>query len=572
MASITITWSANPATDNIIAYDIYGANGTSVAFGSTSLLASINALTWTDIGLPNNQARTYYVVARNTLGSSAPDGPLNITSAAASGVYVQNAGAAPSLQEGLHSARPAAGTANRLYLETDTKALFRDNGASWDGIGSAPGLTDSHIFVGDASNDAADVAMSGDATISNTGAVTVSAIGGVVPGTAAFLASDTDGTLAANSDSRLATQKATKTYIDTKVAGLSWKQAVRAATTANGTLATAFANGQTIDGVTLATADRILIKNQSTGADNGIYIVAASGAPARATDADAGSELVNATMYVSEGTTLADTQWTCTTNAPITIGSTSLAFAQLTSGGGAVSSVFGRTGAVIAATNDYSFSQISGVAAAAQLPPATSSTPGAVQPDNTSITVSAGVLSAAGFVPAAAAFHPGFQTARLYTTPLDSATQRNMAANVLIAIPFYVPVTTTFTKIAVRVTTGAVGTHVDLGIYANNNGIPGTLILDAGPVATATSSTTASITISQTLQPGWYWPACWCDGAPTLQAGSTGPFNFFLGFDTSSNASQSIQTSVTYSANNLPNPFSPIAYSNTAPFLVFLIK
>jgi hypothetical protein len=145
---------------------------------------------------------------------------------------------------------------------------------------------------------------------------------------------DTDGTLAANSDTKLASQKATKTYVDGKVAGLSWKQAVRAATTSNHTLATAYANGQVIDGVTLATGDRVLIKNQTTGSENGIYIVPASGAPTRATDADSGAELVNATVYVSEGTTNADTQWTCTTNATITVGTTALTFAQLATGGG----------------------------------------------------------------------------------------------------------------------------------------------------------------------------------------------------------------------------------------------
>lgn len=134
-------------------------------------------------------------------------------------------------------------------------------------------------------------------------------------------------------------QSAAQTYTDGKVAGLSWKQAVRAATTANGTLATAFENGDSLDGVTLATGDRILIKNQSSASENGIYTVNASGAPTRATDADAGSELVNATVYISEGTTQADTQWTCTTNAPITINSTSLAFAQLSTGSGTVTSV-----------------------------------------------------------------------------------------------------------------------------------------------------------------------------------------------------------------------------------------
>lgn len=150
-------------------------------------------------------------------------------------------------------------------------------------------------------------------------------------GTGGLLTLDTDGTLAANSDTTLASQKAVRTAINAAVAGLSWKQAVRAATTANGTLATAFENGDAIDGVTLATGDRILLKNQSSASENGIYVVAASGAPTRATDADSGAELVNASVYVSEGSTLADTQWTCTTNATITVGSTSITFAQFIS-------------------------------------------------------------------------------------------------------------------------------------------------------------------------------------------------------------------------------------------------
>lgn len=144
---------------------------------------------------------------------------------------------------------------------------------------------------------------------------------------------DTDGALAANSDTAVASQKATKTYVDGKVAGLSWKLPVRVATTTNGTLATAFENGDTVDGVTLVTGDRILIKDQSSGAENGIYVVAASGAATRATDADSGAELVNATVYVSEGATFADKQFTCTTNGPITVGSTSLTFGQLSTGG-----------------------------------------------------------------------------------------------------------------------------------------------------------------------------------------------------------------------------------------------
>lgn len=125
-----------------------------------------------------------------------------------------------------------------------------------------------------------------------------------------------------------------KSYVDNLIAGLQWKSSVRAATTTNGTLASAYANGTVIDGVTLVTGDRILLKNQTTGTENGLYTVNASGAPTRATDADGAGELVpNATVLVNEGSTLADTAWTCTTNGAITIGSTSTAWAQF--GGGA---------------------------------------------------------------------------------------------------------------------------------------------------------------------------------------------------------------------------------------------
>lgn len=178
---------------------------------------------------------------------------------------------------------------------------------------------------------------------------------------------DTDATLAANSDDKIATQKATKTYVDNKVAGLSWKQAVRAGATANITLSGA----QTIDGVSVVAGDRVLVKSQSTASQNGIYLAASAGWT-RAADADSGTELVNASCYISEGATLADTQWTCSTNAPITVGSTSLAFAQLTSGGGALqasNNLSDLANAATARTNlgVYSTSQVDAAIAAASL-------------------------------------------------------------------------------------------------------------------------------------------------------------------------------------------------------------
>jgi hypothetical protein len=143
---------------------------------------------------------------------------------------------------------------------------------------------------------------------------------------------DNDSNLAANSASKIATQQAIKAYVDNAVQGLSWKAAVRVATTAAGTLATSFANGQTVDGVTLATGDRILIKDQAAPADNGIYIVAASGAPTRAQDANTGVELRGASVYVEEGTTNADTAWSQTTNGAITLGTTGLVWALINGG------------------------------------------------------------------------------------------------------------------------------------------------------------------------------------------------------------------------------------------------
>jgi hypothetical protein len=128
-----------------------------------------------------------------------------------------------------------------------------------------------------------------------------------------------------------ASDAVTKSYADGLVSGLSWKQEVRAATTTNGTLASAFANGSVIDGVTLATGDRILLKNQTTQSQNGIYIVQASGAPVRATDADTDAKLLNAAVFVSEGTANADTAWVGTADAPITVDTTALPFVQFSS-------------------------------------------------------------------------------------------------------------------------------------------------------------------------------------------------------------------------------------------------
>ena len=130
------------------------------------------------------------------------------------------------------------------------------------------------------------------------------------------------------------TDAATKAYVDAQLQGLDVKNSVRVATTANGTLASAFANNSTVDGITLATGDRILLKDQSTGSENGIYTVNASGAPTRATDFDADSEVTGGTFFfVEEGTVNADNGFVMTNDGTVTVGTTALTFTQFSGAG-----------------------------------------------------------------------------------------------------------------------------------------------------------------------------------------------------------------------------------------------
>ena len=127
---------------------------------------------------------------------------------------------------------------------------------------------------------------------------------------------------------------ANKGYVDGVAQGLDVKDSVVATTTANGTLSTAFANGQSIDGVTLQTGDRILLKNQTTASQNGIYNVNASGAPSRATDMATGANAAGAFVFVEQGTINAENGFTCTSDTgSAVVGTNNLTFAQFSGAG-----------------------------------------------------------------------------------------------------------------------------------------------------------------------------------------------------------------------------------------------
>ena len=125
---------------------------------------------------------------------------------------------------------------------------------------------------------------------------------------------------------------ATKGFVEATSQGLDVKDSCKAATTGNITISTALNNGDTLDGVTLATNDRVLVKDQSTASQNGIYIVGSS--PARADDLAAGSDAAGMFTFVEQGTVNADNGFVCTSNKGSAVtGTNNLTFAQFSGAG-----------------------------------------------------------------------------------------------------------------------------------------------------------------------------------------------------------------------------------------------
>lgn len=131
-------------------------------------------------------------------------------------------------------------------------------------------------------------------------------------------------------DPTAAQDAATKQYVDATRQGLAVKDAVRAATTANITLS----GTQTVDGVVLIAGNRVLVKDQSTGSQNGLYDVSAS-AWTRTSDSDSTTgELSGGTfVFVQEGTVNADSGFVCTNDGAVTVGTTALTFTQFSGAG-----------------------------------------------------------------------------------------------------------------------------------------------------------------------------------------------------------------------------------------------
>jgi len=133
-------------------------------------------------------------------------------------------------------------------------------------------------------------------------------------------------------DPTQAQDAATKAYVDAVKQALDIKDSVRVATTAAITIASDLNVNDTIDGVTLADGDRVLVKNQTDASENGIYIAGSS--PVRSADANASTEVTSGMFcFVEEGTVNGDNGFVLTTNDPITLDTTDLTFTQFNGAG-----------------------------------------------------------------------------------------------------------------------------------------------------------------------------------------------------------------------------------------------
>ena len=204
------------------------------------------------------------------------------------------------------------GVSSNIQTQLDAKGA---SNANLTAIGDLA-TTDGNFIVGSGSTWVAENGGTartslGLGTIATQAANSVAISGGTITGL---------GTPSSNSDA------ATKVYVDNLVTGLKTRIICRAATTANITLSSDLQNGDTLDGITLATGNKVLVKDQSDATENGIYDVVASGTATRNTDYDTVAELAGQLVIIQEGTSNADKFFLCTTDNSGSIGSVNITF------------------------------------------------------------------------------------------------------------------------------------------------------------------------------------------------------------------------------------------------------
>jgi len=138
------------------------------------------------------------------------------------------------------------------------------------------------------------------------------------------------GSVTGLGDPSVSSEAATKNYVDQAVAGLRTRIIAEAATTANINLTADLQNGDTLDGVTLVTGDRVLVKDQTDATANGLYIVVASGTASRDPQFDTIAELSGQMIVVNQGTANDNKIFLCTTDSDATIGVSNITYTVIT--------------------------------------------------------------------------------------------------------------------------------------------------------------------------------------------------------------------------------------------------
>ncbi|MGY8867282.1 MAG: hypothetical protein ACKVJK_16925, partial [Methylophagaceae bacterium] len=210
------------------------------------------------------------------------------------------------------------GVSSAIQTQLDAKQA---SDADLTAIG-ALAKTDGNLIVGNGSTWVAESGATartslGLGSIATQAANNVSISGGSVTGL---------GEPSSNSDA------STKSYVDQAVAGLRTRVIAECASTGNVNISNALEAGDAIDGVTLVAGDRVLLKNQSTASQNGLYLAVANGAGAASRDPehDTIAELSGGMIVVNQGSVNDNKIFLCTTDNTGSVGSTSITYTVIT--------------------------------------------------------------------------------------------------------------------------------------------------------------------------------------------------------------------------------------------------
>jgi hypothetical protein len=328
--TLTITGTtpvSTAVTDNTVTISVADATTTTkgiASFSATNFAVASGAVSIKTGGVPNAALVNSSVTVGTTaisLGASSTTlaGLTSVTSTSFVGALTGNASTATTLATArtIAISGPVTGTAT-----------------SFDGSANIT-IPVTALDVGHANvTGTLAVARGGTGVTTSTGTGSV-----VLSDSPALAGTPTAPTATAGTNStQIATTAFVTTAVDNARVGLDVKESVRAATTGPITLS----NTQTVDGVALSVGDRVLVKDQSTGSQNGIYLVA-SGSWTRTTDANTSAKVnPGLFVFVEQGTANADSGWVLTTDAPITLDTTALTFAQF-SGAGQITAGSGLT-------------------------------------------------------------------------------------------------------------------------------------------------------------------------------------------------------------------------------------